>query len=659
MKKIILFITIFCASLSFHSCADFLDVDKYFYDMLSVDSAFSKRVYVEGWLSNTYDYLKQDNLTEFGSKLMWASDDLVHPDGKALQNCNYSASNFPIYENHLNRTYECIRKSSTFIDKVVECPELTYEDISDMQGQARFLRAFAYWSLIRTFGPVPLIPEHGLDVSLSYEELSLPRAKFDEIIDFIDNDLKLAARVMPRTRTINNLGRPTKGAALALRARILLYAASPMNNGNTDFFNIKNLDGTQLYNQEYDESKWARAAAAAEDVINLQQYSLYTVEPKNNVPAYERPPYHETYSNEKFPNGWSNIDPYASYKEMFDGTIRGSKNPELIFTKTKATGNCGIEDFFNKKSMPRTAHGDNKVAITQKMVDTYYMNNGQTIEEAETTGYYVREGFTETANDPQTMNGAPFMGVGVSLLYAKREPRFYDCVGFNGATWECESSSLSSEKNFQCWYYRDEVNGKQGFTENCPLTGIGFKKYYNKEDSYSEGGYRTNKTEPTIRYAEVLLIYAEALNELTSGNTYTMQTFNDQEVEIKRDPIKMREAMKPIRMRAGLPDFDDNTYNTYRNFKEVLKRERHIELFAENCFRYFDLRRWKDAEEEENQALMGCNINITKDDESRQGFYITTAVTAIPKVFLKKMYLWPFPTAELKRNVNLTQNPEW
>lgn len=51
--------------------------------------------------------------------------------------------------------------------------------------------------------------------------------------------------------------------------------------------------------------------------------------------------------------------------------------------------------------------------------------------------------------------------------------------------------------------------------------------------------------------------------------------------------------MKPIRMRAGLPDFDDNTYNTYRNFKEVLKRERHIELFAENCFRYFDLRRWK------------------------------------------------------------------
>ena len=130
---------------------------------------------------------------------------------------------------------------------------------------------------------------------------------------------------------------------------------------------------------------------------------------------HRTPSYHETYSNEEFPNGWSNIDPYASYKEMFDGTIRGSKNPELIFTKTKATGNCGYRRFLLiKKVCPELPTEITKSLTTQKkMVDTYYMNNGQTIEEAETTGYYVREGFTETANDPQTMNGAPFMGVGV------------------------------------------------------------------------------------------------------------------------------------------------------------------------------------------------------------------------------------------------------
>ncbi len=659
MKKIIIFITALYISFSFSSCADFLDVDKYFYDMLSVDSAFSKRVYVDGWLSNTYDYLKKDNLSEMNSRFMWASDDLVSIDGKSLQNCNYSANSFPIYEDLLRRAYECVRKSSTFIDKVGECKEMSLEDIADMKGQARFLRAFAYWSLLRTFGPVPLIPEHGLDVSLSYEELSLPRAKFDEIIDFIDQDLIIAARNMPTGRTINNFGRPTRGAALALRARVLLYAASPLCNGNKDFFNVKNNDGSQLYNQEYDESKWARAAAAAEDVINLNRYTLHVVEPKQTVADYERPPYHEIYSNENFPNGWKNIDPYYSYKYIFDGTIRGSQNPELIFTRTRSVDGYGVENFFNKPSIPKTGKGGNKIGVTQKMVDAYYMNNGQTIEEAEVTGYYVKTGFTATANDPANMNGAPYMKAGVSLMYSKREPRFYASIAFNGAVWECQSSSVVSEKNFQCWYYRDEADGKLGFKEDCPLSGVGLKKYYNVEDSYSEGGYRTNKSEPTIRYAEILLIYAEALNELTEGQTYHAKTYNDQDVEIKRDSEKMREVIKPIRMRAGLPDFGNDIYDNPRNFREKLKKERQIELIAENSFRFFDLRRWKDALEEENQPLMGCNINISKDDDARQAFYTPTVVTSIPKIFLKKMYLWPFPTAELKRNVNLTQNPEW
>lgn len=213
MKKIIRYIVIAGAALSFQSCTDFLDVDKYFYDMLSVDSAFSKRVYVDGWLANNYDYLCKADLSEYCSRFQWSSDDLIHIDAKSLQQCNYSASNFPHddFNNHLRRCYECVRKASTFIDKVVECKEMTMEEISDMQGQARFLRAFAYWSLVRTYGPVPLIPEHGLDVSLSYEELSLPRARFDEIIDFIDYDLSMAARNLPMTRTKTTSGGLPRG----------------------------------------------------------------------------------------------------------------------------------------------------------------------------------------------------------------------------------------------------------------------------------------------------------------------------------------------------------------------------------------------------------------------------------------------------------------
>lgn len=170
-----------------------------------------------------------------------------------------------------------------------------------MKAQVRFLRAYCYWGLIRVYGPVPLIPLEGQDVNLSYEELSLPRERFDVLVDFIDKELAEAARSLPTKRTVNNLGRPTRGAALGLRARVLLYAASPLFNGNTDLFNVKDCYGNQLVSQEYDENKWARAAAAAKDLIELSKnanlYELYTVAPKATSLPSTRPPYHEEYSN--------------------------------------------------------------------------------------------------------------------------------------------------------------------------------------------------------------------------------------------------------------------------------------------------------------------------------------------------------------------------
>lgn len=81
---------------------------------------------------------------------------------------------------------------------------------------------------------------------------------------------------------------------------------------------------------------------------------------------------------------------------------------------------------------------------------------------------------------------------------------------------------------------------------------------------------------------------------------------------VQRDVNEIRSAMKPIRMRAGVPDFDDVVYENQELFRTALKRERQIELVGENCFRYYDLRRWKDALLEENQPLMGCNINISE-----------------------------------------------
>lgn len=659
MKKLVYYILLSISALSFSACTDYINVDKYFYDQVSLDSAFSKRIYVDGWLSSAYSVMNK--LGEYKEPFRWASDDLYHPDMKEYVEGSYSADKPKGDENagesRLWKYYEGIRKASTFLDNVDRCPELTMDEIADMKGQARFLRAYCYWALIRVFGPVPLIPLEGLDADLSYEELSLPRTHFDEIVSFIDTELAETARLLPMRRTVNNLGRPTRGAALGLRARVLLYAASPLYNGNLDFFNVVDNKGNQLISQTYDESKWAKAAAAAKDVIELAKtsglYELYTIAPKIGTLDMYRPPVHPEYSTKDYPDGWANIDPLLSYKSNFDGSVQGSKNPELIFTRT-SDGTGTINDWMYQ-ALPRTISGNNRLCVTQKQVNAYAMNDGRTISEAANTGDYVTTGFTTE----EYSENNPFLPAKVSLMYNKREPRFYASIAYNGSVWEAASASEPRYRNQQIFYYRGTEDGKQGFKEECPLTGMTLKKFYNSEDSRTDGGYVIEKTEMTIRYAEILLIYAEALNELSEGEVYHLKTYSNEDVEIKRDEDEMRYAIKRIRMRAGVPDYTNETYKNQADFRVKLKRERQVELLGENSMRYFDLRRWKDALTEENQLLQGCNINISDDDTYIADFYKETPVSSVHKVFEQRMYLFPFPTYELKRNVNLTQNPGW
>lgn len=436
MKKLVYYILLSISALSFSACTDYINVDKYFYDQVSLDSAFSKRIYVDGWLSSAYSVMNK--LGEYKEPFRWASDDLYHPDMKEYVEGSYSADKPKGDENagesRLWKYYEGIRKASTFLDNVDRCPELTMDEIADMKGQARFLRAYCYWALIRVFGPVPLIPLEGLDADLSYEELSLPRTHFDEIVSFIDTELAETARLLPMRRTVNNLGRPTRGAALGLRARVLLYAASPLYNGNLDFFNVVDNKGNQLISQTYDESKWAKAAAAAKDVIELAKtsglYELYTIAPKIGTLDMYRPPVHPEYSTKDYPDGWANIDPLLSYKSNFDGSVQGSKNPELIFTRT-SDGTGTINDWMYQ-ALPRTISGNNRLCVTQKQVNAYAMNDGRTISEAANTGDYVTTGFTTEAYSENN----PFLPAKVSLMYNKREPRFYASIAYNGSVWK-------------------------------------------------------------------------------------------------------------------------------------------------------------------------------------------------------------------------------
>ena len=166
------------------------------------------------------------------------------------------------------------------------------------------------------------------------------------------------------------------------------------------------------------------------------------------------------------------------------------------------------------------------------------------------------------------------------------------------------------------------------------------------------------KAEPAIRYAEILLIYAEALNELGEGASYDIPSWDGSiTYTVRRDVEEMKKGIQPVRIRAGVPDYSPTEYQNQDVFRKKLKRERQIELMGEN-HRYYDLRRWKiDAPLEEETLIYGCNMLM--DDGHKDLFHTPVAIMSLPVRFVEKSYFWPFSHEQLQCNKRLTQNPGW
>jgi len=684
--KYIIISIVFGTMLLFNYCSDYLDSDYLFQDRISIEDVFKSEDYSREWLANTYYYLGHGYLSDVASK-EWIpfnfADDMYFGDRtdayKMWKNGEYSengtlgtspssGSNISnITSNVWTDAYKGIRQASIYLQNIHLNEEMSLHEIATTKAEARFLRAYFYWHLLRLFGPIPVLPDEGIDYTLNYDEVAMPRNTYEECADFISNELVLAAKDLPLHQDQLSTARPSRGAALALRARVLIFAASPLANGKAGSLVSELLDdeGRQLLSATYDETKWAKAAGAARDVMELDVYDLYTTGVRESevqgYPATIHPPVtpeNEEFSNANWPNGWKNIDPFESYRTLFNGSISLYGNVELIFTRGQNVVNPGMNRMIIHQ-LPVEGSGNNTHGLTLKQADAYYMNNGDDMpgkdrEIGRGDGSERLMGYV--SNDAASLERYKPLKAGVSLQFADREPRFYASVAYNGAFWYLLNETLETKRNQQVFYYRGSASGYSNGTAWL-RTGIGIMKYIHPEDTYlnQTSGNFVSKTEPAIRYADVLLMYAEALNELSES--HNISSWDGRETYIiSRNVDEMKKGIRPVRIRAGLPDYRDEVYNNQLEFRAKLKRERQIELMGEG-HRYFDLRRWMDAPLEESQPIYGYNVYATV--EQRDIFHTPVIVTSLPTTFSKKMWFWPLSHTELKRNKRLTQNPGW
>lgn len=329
-------ITVLCSC--FMQSCHYLDIDQYINDMQSLDTVFQKKGLTEEFLYHVYSYLPTpgkswDAANEKSIPWVLCSDEAFYTvDGGAnnFSNNLFNAENTAY--NKWKRYYEGIRNASIFIQRAPECKELSTIELREYIGEAQFLKAYFYFELMKQYGPVCLVPETGFTLEQPIDEILIARSTWDECVDYVSNLLQEAAQSLPASRPSSDFGKPTSGAALAVKSRLLLYSASPLFNGNTSYADFKDKKtGVNYISQTKDEGKWALAASAAKQVIELGRYELTAIAEDQRTPSLpinvtSDPDFYKAY-----PNGAAGIDHYLSYADMFNGSIAGSKNTEIIF----------------------------------------------------------------------------------------------------------------------------------------------------------------------------------------------------------------------------------------------------------------------------------------------------------------------------------------
>ena len=616
------------------SCDNYLDIvpDQ----TQQVDLLFERKEVAYTALATCYAYLpKNDGVY---TSFMTMSDEITTPisketDGVRIMKGQQSASNpkFGLWSGWSDQgsLWEGIRHCNILIENIHNVVDMTEEEMNSWAAEAKFLKAYYHFLLFTYYGPIPIVDEN-LPISASDNEVRVKRSTVDQSVDYIVQTIDDAILDLPvRELSSNDLGRIDQVIAKSTKSRVLLYAASPLFNGNSEMYSgFINEDGEHYFNQTYDQTKWDLAKDASLDAINAAL--------ENGVGLYEfsstPPNYEDEYEESEFLRTLYDLK-YTIVDKWNSELIWGNSNPVRDNDWWQMQAACMMKN----PSASSVEAAWQWIAPTLRIAELFYTENGLPIDQDLTYDFQNR---FNTATVGASQNYQAQYGTTTAKLNLNREPRFYSSLGFDrgyNRTW----GNL-----WQLRMKKGEIHGRIANSDDYLITGYALKKLVHPD---SEGdGYNKIVTYawPMIRLSELYLNYAEAINESVGPNQ------------------EAYDALNAVRERAGISSVEDawgnasisatlNKHTTQDGFREIIRQERLIELSFEGN-RYNDIRRWKQAEQYFNSPVFGWSV----DETSVSGYYNITQV-GTRSFNSPRDYFHPISINEITINPNLTQNLGW
>ena len=638
-------------------------LDKMPDDQKTDEMVWTNRTEVLKYLTNCYSALRQACRSE-QDPWIGIVDDIeissanLRPYGMARGDWSPTSLGYP---DRWSLNYKAIRATFVFEQNIDRCKELSEDLKTRYVGESIFLRGYYYFDLLRLYGPVVLLrslPSNSADFA------NMPRTPFDECISYVVECMDRAEAMLPTFWPADSeeCGHATKVACRAVKAQALLLAASEQWNGNPDYADFRNHDGTPLASTTYDPNKWKLAADAARDVIDL---------------AEKNPDHIGLYTADNVSLESSDYNPFKSFYDLFNV----GWNKEVLFGAIfNVGGHCGRGTWM-QYCTPVNKNGFSQliIGVTLNLADAFYMEDGteyvpdeaKELTLATENGPHFNPNNYDLENDPTGANRTALLkdyknrvawghSAGDGYMFANREARFYATINYNHRIQLVYSTDKAVRDNFNSpgqqdgfgrveMYYGGISN--TGETDSYSRTGMCPQKFIVPNESINDFSPTGRYVTMYVRYGEILLDYIEALNEVNPS-----------------DP-EIRKYWDLLRKRAGLPSIY-TTISGLEGNKELQRkyiiRERQVELAIEGD-RYFTLCRRKLASSVLKDATI-WGLNVRGGDPATNSFaytdfYKRTGLNdgnpADRRIWKDCYSLFPIMQTELDKSPGLVQNPKW